>query len=120
MDDIYYNIIKEKTDIDGHAHDNINEHLKIDFDIFFESKNFCCINKNIITSEINISPKDKIAWLLSGTNIKNFKELSNEEEIMNVHEIQLKNNISNNIQKYNDQQNINKSTNNNIIKNIKK
>ena len=112
-------MIKEKTDNNGHAQDNINEHLKIDFDMFFDSKNFGGINKNIITSEINISPKDKIPWFFSATNINNFKELSNEEDIMNLHEIQLKNNISNNIQKCNDKQNINKSTNNNIIKNFK-
>ncbi len=119
LDDIYYNMIKEKTDIDGYAQNNINEHLKIDFDMFFDSKNFGGINKNIISSEINISPKDKIAWFFSGTNINNFKELSNEEEIMNVHEIQLKNNITNNIQETTDEPNINKTTNNNIIKNIK-
>jgi len=119
LDDIYYNMIKEKTDIDGYAQNNINEHLKIDFDMFFDSKNFGGINKNIISSEINISPKDKIAWFFSGTNINNFKELSNEEEIMNVHEIQLKNNIANNIQETTDEPNINKTTNNNIIKNIK-
>ena len=92
LDDIYYNMIKEKTDNNGHAPDNINEHLKIDFDMFFDSKNFGGINKNIITSEINISPKDKIPWFFSATNINNFKELSNEEDIMNLHEIQLKNN----------------------------
>ena len=119
LDDIYYNMIKEKTDIDDHAQNNINEHLKIDFDMFFDSKNFGGINKNIITSEINISPKDKIAWFFSGTSINNFKELSNEEEIMNVHEIQLKNNITNNIEKTTDETNINKTTNTNIIKNIK-
>ena len=119
LDDIYYNMIKEKTDNNGHAQDNINEHLKIDFDMFYDSKNFVGINKNIITSEINISPKDKIPWFFSVTNINNFKELSNEEDIMNLHEIQLKNNISNNIQKCNDEQNINKSTNNNIINNFK-
>ena len=92
LDDIYYNMIKEKTDNNGHAQDNINEHLKIDFDMFYDSKNFGGINKNIITSEINISPKDKIPWFFSATNINNFKELSNEEDIMNLHEIQLKNN----------------------------
>ena len=96
LDDIYYNMIKEKTDIDRTAHENINEHLKIDFDMFFDNKNFGGINKNIISSEINISPKDKIAWFYSETNINNFKELSNEEDIMNVHEIQLKNNDNNN------------------------
>lgn len=92
LDDIYYNMIKEKTDIDMYAQENINEHLKIDFDMFLENKNFGGINKNIISSEINISPKDKIAWFYSETNINNFKELSNEEDIMNVHEIILNNN----------------------------
>ena len=105
LDDIYYNIIKEKTDIDEFAQNNINEHLKIDFDMFFENKIFGGINKNIISSEINISPIDKIAWFYSGHNINDFKELSNEEEIMNVHEIQLKNNDNNsdnNIENMND------------------
>ena len=105
LDDIYYNMIKEKTDIDRTAHENINEHLKIDFDMFFDNKNFGGINKNIISSEINISPKDKIAWFYSETNINNFKELSNEEDIMNVHEIQLKNNDNNN--NLNNSENIN-------------
>ena len=118
LDDIYYNMIKEKTDIDKNAHDNINEHLKIDFDMFFDNKNFggININKNIISSEINISPKDKIAWFFSETNINNFKELSNEEDIMNVHEIQLKNNDINNNLKNNDSINNNdKSIHNNKI-----
>ena len=105
LDDIYYNMIKEKTDIDRTAHENIKEHLKIDFDMFFDNKNFGGINKNIISSEINISPKDKIAWFYSETNINNFKELSNEEDIMNVHEIQLKNNDNNN--NLNNSENIN-------------
>ena len=105
LDDIYYNMIKEKTDIDRTAHENINEHLKIDFDMFYDNKNFGGINKNIISSEINISPKDKIAWFYSETNINNFKELSNEEDIMNVHEIQLKNNDNNN--NLNNSENIN-------------
>ena len=124
LDDIYYNIIKEKTDIDEFAQNNINEHLKIDFDMFFENKIFGGINKNIISSEINISPIDKIAWFYSGHNINDFKELSNEEEIMNVHEIQLKNNdnnIDNNIENMNDnnEKNININQNINLIKNNK-
>ena len=112
LDDIYYNMIKEKTDIDKNAQENINEHLKIDFDMFFDNKNFggIIINKNIISSEINISPKDKIAWFFSETNINNFKELSNEEDIMNVHEIQLKNNDNN--LKINDNINNNNDNNN--------
>ena len=96
LDDIYYNIIKEKTDLDIYAKDNIDEHLKIDFDVFFDNKNFGGINKKIISSEINISPKDKIAWFYSGHNTNDFKELSNEEDIMNIHEIQLYNNETNN------------------------
>ena len=95
LDDIYYNIIKEKTDLDIYAKDNIDEHLKIDFDVFFDNKNFGGINKKIISSEINISPKDKIAWFYSGHNTNDFKELSNEEDIMNIHEIQLYNNETN-------------------------
>ena len=98
LDDIYYNIIKEKTDLDIYAKDNIDEHLKIDFDVFFDNKNFGGINKKIISSEINISPKDKIAWFYSGHNTNDFKELSNEEDIMNIHEIQLYNNETNNIE----------------------
>ena len=89
LDDIYYNIIKEKTDLDIYVKDNIEEHLKIDFDAFFDNKIFGGINKNIISSEINISQKDKIAWFYSGHDISDFKELSNDEENMNVHEIQL-------------------------------
>ena len=120
LDDIYYNMIKEKTDIDRTAHENINEHLKIDFDMFFDNKNFGGINKNIISSEINISPKDKIAWFYSETNINNFKELSNEEDIMNVHEINLKNNIANNIQQNNNEENNNnKNQTKNNVKNNK-
>ena len=53
LDAIYFNIIKEKTDKDSIAEDNIKEHLKIDFDMFFDNKNFGGINKNIISSEIN-------------------------------------------------------------------
>ena len=98
LDDIYYNIIKEKTDLDIYAKDNIDEHLKIDFVVFFDNKNFGGINKKIISSEINISPKDKIAWFYSGHNTNDFKELSNEEDIMNIHEIQLYNNETNNIE----------------------
>ncbi len=114
LDDIYYNMIKEKTDIDEYAQDNINKHLNIDFDMFLDSQNFGGISKNIITSEINISPKNKIAWFFSGTNINNFKELSNEEDIMNVHEINLKNNnITNNIQKNNDDEKNNNNNNKN-------
>ena len=120
LDDIYYNMIKEKTDIDIKAQTNIDEHLKIDFDMFFDSQNFGGINKNIITSEINISPEDKIAWFFSGTDINNFKELSNEEDIMNVHEINLKNNIANNIQQNNDEENNNnKNQTKNNVKNNK-
>ena len=120
LDDIYYNMIKEKTDIDIKAQSNIDEHLKIDFDMFFDSQNFGGINKNIITSEINISPEDKIAWFFSGTDINNFKELSNEEDIMNVHEINLKNNIANNIQQNNDEENNNnKNQTKNNVKNNK-
>ena len=122
LDDIYYNMIKEKTDIDEYAQDNINKHLNIDFDMFLDSQNFGGISKNIITSEINISPKNKIAWFFSGTNINNFKELSNEEDIMNVHEINLKNNnITNNIQKNNDnEKNNNNNKNQNNSKNNNK
>jgi hypothetical protein len=94
LDTIYYNMIREKTDVDRNAIDNINEHLKVDFDMFLENKNFGGINKNIISYEINICPKNKIAWFYSGTDINKFKELSNEEDIMNIHEIQLNNNIS--------------------------
>ena len=113
LDDIYYNMIKEKTDLDEFAQNNINEHLKIDFDMFFDNKNFggININKNIISSEINISPKDKIAWFFSETNINKFKELSNEEDIMNVHEIQLKNNDNNINLKNNDNINNNNDKN---------
>ena len=93
LDTIYYNMIREKTDVDQKALDNINEHLKVDFDMFLENKNFVGINKNIISYEINICPKNKVAWFYSGTDINKFKELSNEEEIMNIHEIQLNNNI---------------------------
>ena len=92
LDTIYYNMIREKTDVDKNAIDNINEHLKVDFDMFLENKNFGGINKNIISYEINICPKNKVAWFYSGTDINNFKELSNEEDIMNIHEIQLSNN----------------------------
>ena len=121
LDEIYYNMIREKTDIDRYAQDNINEHLKIDFDMFYDNKNFGGINKNIISSEISISPKDKIAWFYSGTDINNFKELSNEEEIMNIHEIQLNNNINknnNNNEVKNNENKINKNGNN-IVKNNK-
>ena len=96
LDTIYYNMIREKTDVDKNAIDNINEHLKVDFDMFLENKNFGGINKNIISYEINICPKNKIAWFYSGTDINNFKELSNEEDIMNIHEIQLSNNNTKN------------------------
>ena len=126
LDDIYYNMIKEKTDIDEFAQNNINEHLKIDFDMFFDNKNFGGINKNIISSEINISPIDKIAWFYSGHNINDFKELSNEEEIMNVHEIQITNNDNNDndnniesMKNNNNEKNININHNINIIKNNK-
>ena len=37
-------------------------------------------------------PKNRIAWFYSGTDISKFKELSNEEDIMNIHELQLNNN----------------------------
>ena len=96
LDTIYYNMIREKTDVDKNAIDNINEHLKVDFDMFLENKNFGGINKNIISYEINICPKNKVAWFYSGTDINNFKELSNEEDIMNIHEIQLTDNTTNN------------------------
>ena len=96
LDTIYYNMIREKTDVDKNAIDNINEHLKVDFDMFLENKNFGGINKNIISYEINICPKNKVAWFYSGTDINNFKELSNEEDIMNIHEIQLSNNNTKN------------------------
>ena len=96
LDTIYYNMIREKTDVDKNAIDNINEHLKVDFDMFLENKNFGGINKNIISYEINICPKNKVAWFYSGTDINNFKELSNEEDIMNIHEIQLNDNITKN------------------------
>ena len=36
--------------------------------------------------------KKLIAWFYSGNNISKFKELSNEEDIMNIHELQLNNN----------------------------
>ena len=85
-------MIREKTDVDRNAIDNINEHLKVDFDMFLENKNFGGINKNIISYEINICPKNRIAWFYSGTDISKFKELSNEEDIMNIHELQLNNN----------------------------
>ena len=85
-------MIREKTDVDRNAIDNINEHLKVDFDMFLENKNFGGINKNIISYEINICPKNRIAWFYSGNNISKFKELSNEEDIMNIHELQLNNN----------------------------
>ena len=94
LDTIYYNMIREKTDVDRNAFENINEHLKVDFDMFLENKNFGGINKNIISYEINICPKNKIAWFYSGTDINKFKELSNEEDIMNIHEIQINNNIN--------------------------
>ena len=109
LDDIYYSTIKEKTDLDIYAKDTIEEHLKIDFDVFFENKIFGGINKNIISSEINVTPKDKIAWFYSGHDTNDFKELSNEEEIMNIHEIQLYDNDTNN----------NDANNKNIIRNIK-
>jgi hypothetical protein len=86
-------MIREKTDVDRFAIDNINEHLKVDFDMFLENKNFGGINKNIISYEINICPKNKTAWFYSGTDINKFKELSNDEDIMNIHEIQINNNI---------------------------
>ena len=92
LDTIYYNMIREKTDVDRNAIDNINEHLKVDFDMLLENKNFGGINKNIISYEINICPKNRIAWFYSGTDISKFKELSNEEDIMNIHELQLNNN----------------------------
>ena len=81
LDTIYYNMIREKTDVDKNAIDNINEHLKVDFDMLLENKNFGGINKNIISYEINICPKNRIAWFYSGTDISKFKELSNEEDI---------------------------------------
>ena len=93
LDTIYYNMIREKTDVDRFAIDNINEHLKVDFDMFLENKNFGGINKNIISYEINICPKNKTAWFYSGTDINKFKELSNDEDIMNIHEIQINNNV---------------------------
>jgi len=111
LDTIYYNMIREKTDVDKNAIDNINEHLKVDFDMFLENKNFGGINKNIISYEINICPKNKIAWFYSGTDINNFKELSNEEDIMNIHEIQLSNDNT---------KNENDSTNDNSIEKIQK
>jgi hypothetical protein len=91
LDDIYYNMIKEKSDNDKFAQDKINEHLKIDFDMFGDNKNFGGINRNFLSSEINIAPEGKMAWFYSGTKIENFKELSNEEDIMNIHEIAIKN-----------------------------
>ena len=111
LDTIYYNMIREKTDVDKNAIDNINEHLKVDFDMFLENKNFGGINKNIISYEINICPKNKIAWFYSGTDTNNFKELSNEEDIMNIHEIQLSNDNT---------KNENDSTNDNSIEKIQK
>ena len=113
LDTIYYNMIREKTDIDKNAIDNINEHLKVDFDMFLENKNFGGINKNIISYEINICPKNKVAWFYSGTDINNFKELSNEEDIMNIHEIQLSNN---NTKNENDSTNENSKEKNQIQK----
>ena len=79
--------------------------------MFLENKNFGGINKNIISYEINICPKNKIAWFYSGTDINNFKELSNEEDIMNIHEIQLSNDNT---------KNENDSTNDNSIEKIQK
>ena len=114
LDTIYYNMIREKTDVDKNAIDNINEHLKVDFDMFLENKNFGGINKNIISYEINICPKNKVAWFYSGTDINNFKELSNEEDIMNIHEIQLSNN--NNTKNENDSTNDNNKEKNQIQK----
>ena len=113
LDTIYYNMIREKTDVDKNAIDNINEHLKVDFDMFLENKNFGGINKNIISYEINICPKNKVAWFYSGTDINNFKELSNEEDIMNIHEIQLSNN---NTKNENDSTNDNSKEKNQIQK----
>ena len=113
LDTIYYNMIREKTDVDKNAIDNINEHLKVDFDMFLENKNFGGINKNIISYEINICPKNKVAWFYSGTDINNFKELSNEEDIMNIHEIQLSNN---NTKNENDSTNENSKEKNQIQK----
>ena len=113
LDTIYYNMIREKTDVDKNAIDNINEHLKVDFDMFLENKNFGGINKNIISYEINICPKNKVAWFYSGTDINNFKELSNEEDIMNIHEIQLSNN---NTKNENDSTNDNNKEKNQIQK----
>ena len=118
LDDIYYNMIKEKTDIDIYAQENINEHLKIDFDMFLDNKNFGGIN-NIISSKIDISPKDKIAWFYSGTDIDYFKELSNEEEIMNVNEIQMKNNNNENDNLKKNEEIQDNIKNTNIIKNNK-
>ena len=111
LDIIYYNMIREKTDVDKNAIENINEHLKVDFDMFLENKNFGGINKNIISYEINICPKNKAAWFYSGTDINKFKELSNEEEIMNIHEIQLNNTIAKN-----EQELINENNTDNIKK----
>ena len=113
LDTIYYNMIREKTDVDKNAIDNINEHLKVDFDMFLENKNFGGINKNIISYEINICPKNKVAWFYSGTDINNFIELSNEEDIMNIHEIQLSNN---NTKNENDSTNDNSKEKNQIQK----
>lgn len=113
LDTIYYNMIREKTDVDKNAIDNINEHLKVDFDMFLENKNFGGINKNIISYEINICPKNKVAWFYSGTDINNFKELSNEEDIMNIHAIQLSNN---NTKNENDSTNENSKEKNQIQK----
>ena len=114
LDTIYYNMIREKTDVDKNAIDNINEHLKVDFDMFLENKNFGGINKNIISYEINICPKNKVAWFYSGTDINKFKELSNEEDIMNIHEIQLNDNNTKNengLNKDNNNEKIQKSKN---------
>ena len=57
LDTIYYNMIREKTDVDRNAIDNINEYLKVDFDMLLKNKNFGGINKNIISKDENISFK---------------------------------------------------------------
>ena len=45
-------MIREKTDVDRNAIDNTNEHLKVDFDMLLENKNFDGINKNIISYKL--------------------------------------------------------------------
>ena len=90
IENILYNIIKKRTDNDEIEQNNIKEHLKIDFETFNPNNKTHAnlgFNRNIISSEISVASEKNRAWFLSNTPINKFRELSNEENIMNIHEI---------------------------------